>query len=89
MQIKIKKIWDVFSYIGFCFFNFFIVSAYIHYGYSTVINRGYEVSKFGLLLIMLFGLGWLSRMFKYDMEKETINNLRNKYITDLKTTQKS
>ena len=73
-----KKIWDVFSYVGFAFFNLLIAASCINHVYSTAINGGHEVSRFGLLFIMLFGLGWLSRMFKYDIEKEEINKLRRR-----------
>lgn len=74
----LKKFWDMFSYVGFCFFSFYIAFITIHYSYTLVIDLGYEVDRFGLLVFMLFGLGWLYRMFKYDIEKEEINNLRRK-----------
>lgn len=69
-----KKILDTLSYIGFCIFNFFIVSTTIYYLYTI----SETPSTFGLILILLFGLGWLWRMMKYDIEKEEINNLRRK-----------
>ena len=78
--IRIKKIWEVVSIIGFMFFSGFIAVTVIIVMVGEVKKRGFKPDSFGVLMLLIFGIGWLYQIFQYHIRDEELNNLKEELI---------
>lgn len=72
------NVWNIVSLVGFMFFNFFIATSVIIVMINEVKNKGYTSDSLGVLLVFMFGVGWLYQTFQYHIRDEELNNLKKK-----------
>ena len=77
---KIKKIWEIVSIIGFMFFSSFIAVTVIIVLIREVKEQGLKPDSFGVLMVLIFGIGWLYQTFQYHIRDEELNNLKKELI---------
>lgn len=80
------NVWNIVSLVGFMFFNFFIATSVIIVMINEVKNKGYMSDSLGVLLVFMFGVGWLYQTFQYHIRDEELNNLKKKLTETKKAT---